>query len=337
VYLKNREYVPRPEQLSMAAGGKKAGVDRIEWRYYTDQAAAAQALIDGKVDYVESPSSKLVPMLQGQKKVVVATTDPLGNVAMARFNTLLKPFDSVAVRRAAAMAMQQEDYMAAALGDPKYWRACYSVYPCGTAMANDAGSAVMKATNIEAAKKALQDAKYDGTPVVILNPVDSPVISALTKVSAEKLRQIGMKVDVQDMDWASLLKRRTSRGPAQDGGWNMFHTWWLAGDMMDPTAIAFSGDRENGWFGWPQDEELEKHRVAFSLATTPAARKEIAAKVQQRLIEIGAFGILGQFFEPVAFNNYVGGITSPIQFYWNMTVDLPWYTRLGRQFDIGAK
>ena len=59
--------------------------------------------------------------------------------------------------------------------------------------------------------------------------------------------------------------------------------------------------------------------------------------MQQRLIDIGAFGILGQFFEPVAFNNYVGGITSPIQFYWNMTVDLPWYTRLGRQFGIGAQ
>jgi len=331
VYIKNRSYVARAEPLSMAAGGKVPQADMIEWRYYPDQASMAQALIDGTVDYVESPSNKLVPTLEGKKDVVVASTDPLGNIGMARFNTLLPPFDNVAVRRAAAMVMQQEDYMSAALGDPKYWRTCYSVFPCGTAYSNNAASDVMKSTNLDAARKALQAAKYDGTPVVILNPVDSPVISAFTQVTAGKLRLIGMKVDVQDMDWATLTQRRANRGSAKDGGWSMFHTWWLAGDVMDPGFIAFSGDRENGWFGWPQDAELEKYRLAFKQAATQDEKKVLAAKVQQRLIEIGAFGILGQFFEPVAFSSHVTGITSPIQFYWNMSVELPWWKRMLRQ------
>ncbi len=331
VYIKNRNYVARVEPLSMAAGGKVPQADMIEWRYFPDQASMAQALIDGKVDYVESPSNKLVPTLEGKKDVVVASTDPLGNIGMARFNTLLPPFDNVAVRRAAAMVMQQEDYMSAALGDPKYWRTCYSVFPCGTTYSNNAASDVMKSTNLDAARKALQAAKYDGTPVVILNPVDSPVISAFTKVTAEKLRQIGMKVDVQDMDWATLTQRRANRGTGKDGGWSMFHTWWLAGDVMDPGFIAFSGDRENGWFGWPQDAELEKYRFAFKQAATQDEKKVLAAKVQQRLIEVGAFGILGQFFEPVAFSSHVTGITSPIQFYWNMSVELPWWKRMLRQ------
>ncbi|MFZ3218424.1 MAG: ABC transporter substrate-binding protein [Rhodoferax sp.] len=332
VYVKNKMYVPRAEESSMAAGGKVPKADRIEWRYYPDQAAAVKALIAGKVDYVESPSSQLIPMLENQKDVTIASTDPLGNIGMARFNTLVPPFDNVAVRRAVAMVMQQEDYMAAALGDKKYWRTCYSVFPCGTTYSNSAGSDTMKATNLDAAKKALQAAKYDGTPVVILNPKDNPVISAFTKVTAEKLRQIGMTVDVQDMDWATLTQRRSSRGAVKDGGWNMFHTWWLAGDLMDPSFIAFSGDRETGWYGWPKDEELEKYRVAFDRASSQDEKKALAAKVQQRLVDIGAFGILGQFFEPVAFNSKVEGITSPVQFYWNMSVELPWWQRLSRQF-----
>ena len=36
-------------------------------------------------------------------------------------------------------------------------------------------------------------------------------------------------------------------------------------------------------------------------------------------MDIGALGVLGQFFEPVVFRKSVTGITSPIQFYWNLS------------------
>jgi peptide/nickel transport system substrate-binding protein len=151
--------------------------------------------------------------------------------------------------------------------------------------------------------------------------IDSPVISALTKVTVEKLRMIGMNVEVQDMSWAALTERRANRGSIKDGGWNMFHTWWLAADLMDPTAIAFSGDRNGGWYGWPKDDELENYRIAFSKALTQEEKRDIAANVQKRLIAISALGILGQFFEPVAYSSKVNGITAPVQFYWNMSVE----------------
>jgi peptide/nickel transport system substrate-binding protein len=320
VYERNADYVPRAEKLSLAAGNKQGKADRIEWIYYPTQQEAAVALIEGKVDYVESPSYKEARMLADDKTVIVNTTDPLGNIGMARFNTLQPPFDKVAIRRAALMAMQQEDYMTAALDDPKYWRTCYSIFPCGTALSNSAGSEVLKSANLAAARDALRAAGYDGTPVVILNPVDSPVISAFTRVTAEKFRQIGFNVEVQDMPWATLTERRINQGPPKDGGWNMFHTWWLAGDVMDPTAIVFSGNRETGWFGWLKDDELEIQRAAFNTAATQAQRKAIAEKVQQRVIDDAAVGILGQFFEPVAYSAKVDGITSPIQFYWQMSV-----------------
>ncbi|HET8746386.1 MAG TPA: ABC transporter substrate-binding protein [Ramlibacter sp.] len=315
-YVKNRHYVGRQEPLSLAAGNKEGEADRIEWIYYPTAAEAARALIDAQVDYVESPSYREVPLLKKAKRITVATTDPLGNIGMARFNMQQPPFDNVAVRRAALMAMQQEDYMQAALGDPSYWRTCYSVFPCGTPLA--APTDALKAAGLEQARAALAAAKYDGSPVVLLNPVDSPVLSAFTAVTAEKLSRIGMNVVVEDMDWATLLKRRTNRGPVGQGGWSMFHTWWLAGDLLDPSAIAFSGDPANGWTGWLRDDALESARVAFATAGTPTERKAIAAQVQQRIVADAPFAVLGQFFEPVAFAKKVQGITSPIQFYWQL-------------------
>jgi len=322
VYTKFADYVPRSEPPSAASGGKVAKVDRVEWTYFPDQTTAMNALLAGEVDYFESPANDLMPILSSNPDVVVEINDPLGNIGFARFNSLLPPFDNADVRRAAIMAMKQEDYLAAAVGDQQFWKTCYSVYPCGTPLANEVGSDVIKTADLDAAKAALQAAGYDGTPVVIMQPTDIPLLSAFSLVTAEKLRNIGMTVDLQAMDWSTLTSRRAKRDPVADGGWNIFHTWWIGADVIDPMAIAFSGNPEKGWFGWPSDEELEAARAGFATATTPEEKKALAEKVQERLWAIGASGELGQFFVPVAYRNNVKGlIKSPVQFFWNMSVE----------------
>jgi len=322
VYKKFKDYKPRSEPPSAAAGGKIAKVDRVEWTYFPDQTTAMNALMSGEVDYFESPANDLMPLLAANQDIVVEINDPLGNIGFARFNHLLPPFDNVKIRRAAIMAMKQEDYLTAAVGDKKFWKTCYSVYPCGTPLANEVGSEVIKTADLGKAKAALAAAGYDGTPVVIMQPTDIPVLSAFSLVTAQKLRKIGMKVEVQAMDWATLTSRRAKRDPVSKGGWNMFHTWWIGADVMDPMSIAFSGNPEKGWFGWPSDAELEKARAAFATASTEEEKKAIAAKVQERLWAIGASGELGQFFVPVAYRKNVKGlIKSPVQFFWNMSVE----------------
>ncbi len=322
VYVKNPDYQPRSETPSAAAGGKIAKVDRVEWTYFPDQTTAMNALISGEVDYFESPANDLMQILETQEGIVVEINDPLGNIGFARFNHLLPPFDNAEVRRAAIMAMKQEDYMAGAVGDQKFWKTCYSVYPCGTPLENEVGSDVIKTGDIAAAKAALEAAGYDGTPVVLMQPTDIPLLSAFSLITAEKLRKIGMTVEVQAMDWSTLTSRRARRDPVSDGGWNMFHTWWIGADVMNPMSIAFSGSADKGWFGWPSDAELEAQRAAFAKAGSVEEQKEIAAKVQERLWAIGASGELGQFFVPVAYRDNVKGlIKSPVQFFWNISVE----------------
>src|SRR3546814_11674117 len=94
----------------------------------------------------------------------------------------------------------------------------------------------------------------------------------------------GFKGEIKAMDWATLTSRRASREPVDKGGWNMFHTWWIGADVIDPMAIAFSGDPDKGWFGWPSDEELEEARQAFPLAKTAEEKLTLAKKVQERQI-----------------------------------------------------
>jgi peptide/nickel transport system substrate-binding protein len=318
IYLKNEAYVPRSEKASMAAGGKVATAKEIGLIHYADDMVAAQALLKDKVQYVESPSPKVAAELAGKNGVVVSNTDPLGNVAMMRFNSQQPPFNNPAVRRAVLMTINQSEYMNAALGDPRFYRSCYSVFPCNTPLANDAGNAILKTANVEAAQKALSASGYKGETVLILNPTDIPVIAAFTRVTVESLRKLGMNVEVRDMSFEAMMQQRTVRGPVAQGGWSMFHTWWLAGDVDDPLAIAFSGNAATGWPGAPNDPQLEQLRLAYAKATGVDQKKELATRVQQRVLTIGALGTLGQFFEPVAFRDNVVGLTSPIQFYWSL-------------------
>ncbi|WP_299872457.1 ABC transporter substrate-binding protein [uncultured Sulfitobacter sp.] len=322
VYTKFADYVPREEPVSAASGGKIAKVDKVEWTYFPDQTTAMNALMAGEIDFFEAPANDLAPLLDANPDITVEVNDPLGNVGFARFNHLLPPFDNAEVRRAALMAMKQEDYMAGAVGDPAFWKTCHSVFPCGTPLDNDVGSDVMSTGDIDKAKEALAASGYDGTPVVIMQPTDIPILSAFSLITAEKLRDTGFEVEVQAMDWSTLTSRRALRDPVADGGWNMFHTWWIGADVIDPMAIAFSGNPEAGWFGWAEDAELETARTAFAVAGSADEKAEIGAKVQERLWAIGASGHLGQFFTPVAYRNNVKGlIKSPVQFFWNIGLE----------------
>ena len=54
-------------------------------------------------------------------------------------NWLLPPFNNVKVRQAAAMALNQEDFLQANIGDKRFYRTCKAMFTCGTPLATDAG------------------------------------------------------------------------------------------------------------------------------------------------------------------------------------------------------
>src|SRR5947209_20094511 len=101
-------------------------LERIEWITMPDPATAAAALQSGEVDWWETPLADLVPLLRKNRKVAVDIKDPLGNIGSFRMNHLYPPFNDVRARRAVLMAMSQEDYMRALVGDnpalrPRPW------------------------------------------------------------------------------------------------------------------------------------------------------------------------------------------------------------------------
>ena len=109
VYIKNAQYKPRGEPASGLAGGKVVKVDRVEWRALSDQQTIISALLAGEIDYVETPSHDLLPVLKKDSNVKLADLNPLGNQYTFRYNTLFKPFDNAKIRQAVMVAFNQKD------------------------------------------------------------------------------------------------------------------------------------------------------------------------------------------------------------------------------------
>lgn len=320
VYEKYAGYKPRAEPPNSAAGGKIAKVGRVEW-HTMDGNTAMNALMAGEIDYWEQVPSDLAEIVSKAPGVKIEVLDPVGSMGWGRFNHLAAPTDNPLVRRAVMKAVNQDDYLRTAIGNSDFYKICPSIYPCGTPFSSDAGAEMVK-QNIADAKQLLKEAKYNGEKFVILQPTDHPILNPFTLVTAEKLRAVGINVELAAMDWSTVLQRRASKEPTDKGGWNMFHTWWIGGDVVNPlTGVGFATIGEKGWFGWAKDEEAERLRNAYADAASPEDAKKAAYAFQKRLFEIGSHVLLGQFFVPVGYReNVTGMIKSPVQFFWNMAV-----------------
>jgi peptide/nickel transport system substrate-binding protein len=322
VFVKNTDYVPRNEPPSWASGGKVVKVDRVEWLYIPDSATASAALNAGEADWYEQPPADLVPVFANNPNVIVTTVDPLGNMGVLRFNQLQPPFDNLKMREAVLNLVDQKDYMEAVAGDQKYWKTCYALFICGTPFATDAGAdALEHAPNFAKAKALIAGAGYKGEKIVLLDATDQPIVHAQALVTNAVLTKAGLNVQVEANDWGTLITRRASKEPIDKGGWNIFHTWTSAPDMLSP---ALNGPlRANGakaWFGWPDDPTLEGLIDQWFKAPDFAAQKELASAIQvENYTNEVDYVPTGLFQIPTAYRKSLNGIIiAPVVFLWNV-------------------
>jgi peptide/nickel transport system substrate-binding protein len=286
VFVKNDKYVPRPEPASGMAGGKVVKLDRVEWIVMTDQQTAVNALKAGEIDFIEQPQIDLLPEIKQSPDLKLFDGNPMGNQYVFRFNTLFKPFDNAKVRQALLYAFNQEDFLKATIGDPEYYTECKALFICGTTFASDVGMTDKLESNFKKARELLKEGGYDGAPVVLLQSTDLAALTNLAPVAKSLMEKIGIKVDMQSMDWQTLVARRTKKDPPDKGGWNAMMTNWVAADVLNPVSAAFiNASCDKAPFGWPCDPELEKLRADFARESDPAKQKAIAEAVQVREAE----------------------------------------------------
>jgi peptide/nickel transport system substrate-binding protein len=315
-------YVPRAEAAQWMSGGKRMLFDRIEWQIIPDAATAAAALQSGEIDWWESPIPDVIPLLKRNGSINVDIADPLGNIGSLRMNHLWPPFDNVLARRAVQVALSQEDYMQAVVGDDtNLWKTLPSFFTPGTPSYSDAGGEPLKGErNIAEAKKLLTQAGYKGEKVVLLVATDIPITKAEGDVTADLLTKIGMNVDYVATDWGTVGTRRAKRDAPDKGGWNIFHTWHAGADCINPlpyTALRTNGDK--AWFGWPNSPKIEGLIADWYNAADDASGNATIAKIDAASMEFVTYLPTGFFLTYQAWRKNVSGVVkAPFPAFWGV-------------------
>jgi peptide/nickel transport system substrate-binding protein len=318
VYEKFEGYLPRKEPASQAAGGKLVHIDRVESVYMPDAGVALAALASGEIDIHESPPTDLLSLVENNPDVKVVPNDPQGYGLFMVLNHQQPPFDKLEVRQALLWGTKQEEYLAAMVGDPKRYQFCAAIYGCGTPNESAEGAEPLLSFNLEKAKKMIQDAGAAGAKVILMDPTDNDLHNAAL-VGAQTLRRLGFNVDVQAMDWSTLVQRRASKAEPAKGGWNVFVTNATTTGIANPLVNNFAKNCEQAWYGWPCDRRIVEAGRNWAVETDPVKRKQLIGELQKQHLESVTYVPLGKYRPAIIFRKELSGIIpAPSIFYWNI-------------------
>ena len=322
VFEKFAGYEPRAEAADWLSGGKRMMFDRIEWLILPDDATKAAALQNGEVDWWENPIPDLVPLLKRNRNLNVDIADPLGNIGSFRINHLHPPFNDVRVRRAVMMALSQEDYMRAVVGeDDALWKPLPSFFTPGTAVySEDGGDLLRGPRRYGEAKKLLAEAGYKGEKIILCVATDVSITKAQGDVTADLLQKIGMNVDYQALDWGTVGARRAKKEPPSQGGWHIFHTWHAGADCTNPAPYtAFDAGGDKAWFGWPKNDKIQAGIATWYDAPDLAAEKRAISDLNRDAMEYVTYLPTGFFLMYQAWRKNVSGVVkAPFPVFWGV-------------------
>jgi len=315
-------YVPRQEEASWMAGGKRIVADRIEWITMPDPATVAAALQTGEIDWWEIAIPDLVPMLRQNRNIAVDVQDPLGNVGIMAINHLFPPFNDVRARRAILAAMSQEEYMRAYAGDEaSMWKPLPGYFTPGTSLYNEEGGDILTSPRkLDAAKRLIAETGYAGEPIVCMAAQDIPHHKVWGDVTVDLLKRLGMNVDFNAVDWGTVVARRAQKKPPATGGWHISHTSIYGVDAVTPISNFIQADGNSLVNGWADSPAVAAGTAAWFAATTLEGEKAAARRINKGFLDDVVFAPLGWYLRSYAWRRSLTGVTQgPLPFFWGVS------------------
>jgi peptide/nickel transport system substrate-binding protein len=225
------------------------------------------------------------------------------------------------IRRALLSGIDQTKCMTAVMGtDPTGWQAPTGFFPAGSPMASDVGMAALTGPHdLGKVRKELETAGYRGETIVVIAAGEARSQKAISDVSVEMLKKVGMSVDYQVMDYTSYVPRRASKKPPDKGGWNLLITAAPGLDQLTPaTHWMLRGNGEQAAYGSPSSPKLEALRDQWFDAPDIATQKRICAEIQAQAFIDLPYLPLGTHFPPTAYRSDLTGVMDGQSLFWNV-------------------
>jgi peptide/nickel transport system substrate-binding protein len=213
------------------------------------------------------------------------------------------------LRVAFQAALDMEPIMAAGFGHKDFYRLDGALmFPEQPAWYTKTAFEYYNQKNKAKAQKLLKEAGYTGQPVRWITTQEYQWMYKNALVAKQQLEEVGFKVELQVVDWATLVQRRN-----KPELFDVFSTGFTFG--VDP-ALATSV--QCNWPGWWCLEEKDRALEALVRESDPKKRRVLWERVQQLFYEDVGRIKFGDYFTLDAVRKELRGFQStPELYFWN--------------------
>ncbi len=299
-------YTPSPAPASGYAGARNPASEKLLFVPVPNVNTRLQGLLSGQYDIADGLATDSFPQIQKAPGITPVITKPGGWLFLV-LNSKQGLTTNPLIRQAAQAALDNEAIMTAAMGAPQFFELGSSLFPAWSPYRSDAGSKLYNQKDPDAAKKLLQQAGYKGEPFRILTSQQYDYVYKAALVAMQNLQDAGFTVDLQLMDWASVMSRRFD--PAIWEGFITFH-----GFVPDPALITILSPSYPGWWDTPAKRAALD---TFNSAADDAARAKAWDALQALLMHEAPTIQLGKYYGLLAHQHSVTGVPDlPLTPYW---------------------
>ena len=253
-------------------GHKYAYVDRIEFIPVPDEAARVAGLQAGDYELAMDVGNDQYEVLNGAPGIIAEILQPT-NWDVFFLNWQSPLMSNLTIRQAFQAALDMEPLLLSGRGSQEFIRLDPGLMMLDTPWYTDAGAEFYNLADPDLAKSKLQEAGYDGTPVRFMTTQEYSYMYGESVVAAQQLEAAGFTVDLQVIDWATLLERR-----AKPEEWDVFSTGH--GFVPDPSQISYVGQM-NIYPGWWDNEEALAASAELLAEADFDTRYEIWESIQE--------------------------------------------------------
>ncbi len=307
--VRNDAYAARDDAGGGFAGKRVPYYDAIRFIPVPDGSVRVAGVQSGQYDVALDVNPDMYQTLKDDQRVRSLLIRPFGWPFFA-MNKAQGLFTDARLRRAFLASLDMDQLMAAGFGDRALYEVNGSIYP--KQIADWYGTAGTEPYNQKAparAKELLKEAGYDGRPLRIVTSRQYDFLYKISLVAAQQARAAGFNVDLQVVEWATLVERRQK--PDQ---YEIFVTF----NSMSPAPPLYQLWLFEFWPGWWKNAEKDQLLAQFGTATDPAKRAEIWRSIQKVVWNEVPIVKVGDFFGYAIASPKVAGLqeiyTMP---FWN--------------------
>lgn len=249
------DYTPSQREGSFFAGERIPYLDKIVFNFIPDAQVRVSGVQTGQFHFAEEVPRDQYQIFEMDKNIENVIIYP-DRMSMLIFNNAEAPLNNKYGRQAIAYALDFEELAYAMIGDPQFWRLEAALHEKGNPWhVPDAGEDIYGVYDPEKAKELLDQAGYDGEPLVILSGQDNEMERQGAIAIQDQLEKIGIEVELQLFDRPTVVERR-----AKKEGWHM-HLSPFIKIVPDP-QIHQGWTGTNKWISnWDSEESREMDQI----------------------------------------------------------------------------